>query len=79
MKLHKVEITLTAVALVRSDSAEEAVTKAQEIKGKVMVLDPSQDGVFYGPLASRKRPDLSVSPAVMCIDVEAEALLVHRS
>lgn len=79
MKLHKVEITLTASAFVRADKADDAVKLAQEIKGKIMVLDPEADLVFAGPLSSSKRPELSVSPTVVCVDVDTDAVLVHRS
>jgi hypothetical protein len=77
--LHKVAFTLTAVAMVKADSPEEALQKSQALQGKIMLLDPSHDLVFAGPLAARDRPELSVSPTVTVIAVDDEADMVHKS
>lgn len=78
MKLHRVDITLSTSLFVRADTAEGAVKKAQEIQGRVMVLDPTSELVFAGPLSSRKRPDVSVPPTVVCVAVGNEADMVHK-
>lgn len=80
MKLHKVEITLTGVAMIDAETEAQAVEIARErLKGKIFVMDIPDPLIFTGSLQSKKRPPVSISPTVTVIRTDDEAVLVHKS
>lgn len=80
MKLYKVDLTLSAVGMIKASSEQEAIEIAEkELAKQIMTLDLTNPLVFAGPLASVKRPAAAMSPTVMVTAVDPEAQLVHQS
>lgn len=80
MKVFKLEVTLTGVAMVQAETEAQAVEIAQGVlPNKIVCLDPMHELVFAGNLGSSKRPTVSLSPTTMIVGLEDDATLVHRS